>query len=195
MAPPRQRTTAIVDDSRSEASSGTREFNKATTNKRKTGANKDKAPVTSAPANADVTDEQPRVPWSDLPLEILHSYRHAHKLSTPSAYSNDYSRIVLSQGIGLRSPTALAARRAQSQSQSSSNRDKSNHTSRDGTSSDDAPLHKITGQDRVSKDQFALVVRKHFNSAGMSEQESIAQFLYTVREERRGRQFRLRFQP
>jgi len=89
----------------------------------------------------------------------------------------------------MRSPTALAARRAQS-----SNRDKSN-TSRDGTSSDDAPLHKITGQDRVSKDQFALVVRKHFNSAGMSEQESIARFLYTVREERRGRQFRLRFQP
>lgn len=61
MAPPRQRTTAIVDDSRSEASSSTREFNKTTTNKRKTGANKDKAPVTSAPANADVTDEQPRV--------------------------------------------------------------------------------------------------------------------------------------
>ncbi|KAJ5599203.1 hypothetical protein VI817_000383 [Penicillium citrinum] len=188
MAPPRQRTTAIVDDSRSEASSGTKEF-KATTNKRKTAANKDKAPVTSAPVNPEVAEEQPKIPWSELPLEILNSYRHAHKLSTPSAYSNEYSRIVLNQGIGMRSPTALAARRAQS-----SNRDKSN-TSGDGTSSDDAPLHKITGQDRVSKDQFALVVRKHFNSAGMSEQESIARFLYTVREERRGRQFRLRFQP
>lgn len=61
MAPPRQRTTAIMDDSRSEASSGTREYSKATTNKRKTGANKDKAPVTSVPANRDVADEQPRV--------------------------------------------------------------------------------------------------------------------------------------
>lgn len=47
----------------------------------------------------------------------------------------------------------------------------------------------------MSKDQFALVVRRHFNNAGLSEQETIARFLYTVREERRGRQFRLRFQP
>ncbi|KAJ5112611.1 hypothetical protein N7532_000656 [Penicillium argentinense] len=188
MAPPRQRHAAIVDDSRSEASSGTREYKSAAT-KRKAAANKDKAPVTSAPVNAEVVDEQPRVPWSDLPLEILHAYRHTHKLPTPSAYSKDYSRMILSQGIGLRSPTALSARRAQS-----SNKDKSN-ASRDDTSSDDAPLHKITGQDRVSKDQLALVVRKHFNSSGMSEQESIARFLYSVREERRGRQFRLRFQP
>lgn len=60
MAPPRQRTTAIVDDSRSEASSGTKEF-KATTNKRKTAANKDKAPVTSAPVNPEVAEEQPKV--------------------------------------------------------------------------------------------------------------------------------------
>ena len=59
----------------------------------------------------------------------------------------------------------------------------------------DVTLRRIIGQDRVSKDQFALVVRKHFNSAGLSEQETIARFLYTVREERRGRQFRLRFQP
>lgn len=60
---------------------------------------------------------------------------------------------------------------------------------------DDTSLRRIIGQDRVSKDQFALVVRRHFNSAGLSEQETIARFLYTVREERRGRQFRLRFQP
>lgn len=114
-----------------------------------------------------------QLPWSDLPLEILHSYRHVHKLPTPSAFASDYSRIVLSQGVGLRSPTSLAARRAQN------------------STSGDSPRR---GQDRVSKDQFALVVRRHFNSAGLSEQETIARFLYTVREERRGRQFRLRFQ-
>lgn len=134
------------------------------------------------------------MPWSDLPLDILHAYRHVHKLPTPSAFSNDYSRIVLSQGVGLRSPTALAARRAQSSRKELSER----HTasgSQTESSVEDASLRRIVGQDRVSKDQFALVVRKHFNSAGLSEQETIARFLYTVREERRGRQFRLRFQP
>ncbi|CAG8219380.1 unnamed protein product [Penicillium salamii] len=193
MAPPRQRTAAIQDDSRSEASSGTREYPKPKSRR----PAKDKS-ITSAPVEQDeprVRDPKrshsqfhfsisqtnvsipssntPQLPWTDLPLEILHSYRHLHKLPTPSAFASDYSRIVLSQGVGLRSPTSLAARRAQSSRSDSLRR----------------------GQDRVSKDQFALVVRRHFNSAGLSEQETIARFLYTVREERRGRQFRLRFQP
>ncbi|CAG8071547.1 unnamed protein product [Penicillium salamii] len=192
MAPPRQRTAAIQDDSRSEASSGTREYPKPKSRR----PAKDKS-ITSAPVEQDeprVRDPRrshsqfhfsistnvsipssntPQLPWTDLPLEILHSYRHLHKLPTPSAFASDYSRIVLSQGVGLRSPTSLAARRAQSSRSDSLRR----------------------GQDRVSKDQFALVVRRHFNSAGLSEQETIARFLYTVREERRGRQFRLRFQP
>ncbi|KAJ6125695.1 hypothetical protein N7523_003315 [Penicillium sp. IBT 18751x] len=194
MAPPRQRTAAIVDDSRSEASSGTREY-KSAAPKRKTAATaKEKATITSAPTMHDhQVDDQPRVPWSDLPLDILHAYRHVHKLPTPSAFSNDYSRVVLSQGVGLRSPTALAARRAQS------SKDRSGWNTASGSqtesSVDDTSLRRIIGQDRVSKDQFALVVRRHFNSAGLSEQETIARFLYTVREERRGRQFRLRFQP
>ncbi|KAJ5923951.1 hypothetical protein N7466_008138 [Penicillium verhagenii] len=225
MAPPRQRTTAIVDDSRSEASSGTREYKTTAPKSRKTAAAKEKASVTSAPVTQSVEDQQPRVPWSDLPLDILHAYRHVHKLPTPSAFSNDYSRMVLSQGVGLRSPTALAARRATTNAKASTLNP--NHTptttstrhnhptaasshagtgtrtdsgsgsgSGSGSASDqDAPLRRIIGQDRVSKDAFALVVRKHFNNAGLSEQESIARFLYTVREERRGRQFRLRFQP
>ncbi|KGO52929.1 hypothetical protein PEX1_085170 [Penicillium expansum] len=193
MAPPRQRTTAIVDDSRSEASSGTREYNKATKSRRP-AATKEKASVTSAPVvDNQHAEEQPRLPWTDLPLEILHSYRHVHKLPTPSAFSSDYSRLILSQGIGLRSPTSLAARRAQSSS--SQNHSHSHRTNTSSDSPSDSTLRRTVGQDRVSKDQFALVVRKHFNSAGLSEQETIARFLYTVREDRRGRQFRLRFQP
>ncbi|KAJ5753492.1 uncharacterized protein N7511_007645 [Penicillium nucicola] len=199
MAPPRQRTTAIVDDSRSEASSGTREY-KNPPKSRRAAATKDKASVTSAPVD-QIVDDQPRLPWSDLPLEILHSYRHVHKLPTPSAFASDYSRTILSQGIGLRSPTSLAARRAQSSSSHNHTYPHthahthvhSGHRGRNGESGDS--LRRIVGQDRVSKDQFALVVRRHFNSAGLSEQETIARFLYTVREERRGRQFRLRFQP
>ncbi|KAF3393737.1 hypothetical protein F1880_004751 [Penicillium rolfsii] len=195
MAPPRQRTAAIVDDSRSEASSGTREFKTTAPKSRKTATTaKDKVSVTSVPtATEQPIDEQPRVPWSDLPLDILHAYRHVHKLPTPSAFSTDYSRLILSQGVGLRSPTALAARRAQSTR--SSTRERNGNAAQDAESPSSSTLHRIVGQDRVSKDQFALVVRKHFNSAGLSEQETIARFLYTVREERRGRQFRLRFQP
>ncbi|KAG0160650.1 hypothetical protein PDIDSM_8180 [Penicillium digitatum] len=193
MAPPRQRTTAIVDDSRSEASSGTREYHKATKSRRPAAA-KEKVSVTSAPVvDNQHAEEQPRLPWSDIPLEILPSYRHVHKLPTPSAFSSDYSRLILSQGIGLRSPTTLAAPRAQFSSLQNHS-----HSHRTTTSSDslsDSTLRRTVGQDRVSKDQFALVVRKHFNSAGLSEQETIARFLYTIREDRGGRQFRLRFQP
>ncbi|OQE34852.1 hypothetical protein PENCOP_c015G06858 [Penicillium coprophilum] len=197
MAPPRQRTTAIVDDSRSEASSGTREYQKGTKSRRPAAA-KEKAAVTSAPVvDNQHVEEQPRLPWTDLPLEILHSYRHVHKLPTPSAFSSDYSRMILSQGVGLRSPTSLAARRAQSTSSQihSNSHSHRTHTSSDSLSDSNSMLRRTVGQDRVSKDQFALVVRKHFNSAGLSEQETIARFLYTVREDRRGRQFRLRFQP
>lgn len=62
MAPPRQRTAAIVDDSRSEASSGTREYRNTAPKSRKTATAKDKAAVTSAPAHHDQhADEQPRV--------------------------------------------------------------------------------------------------------------------------------------
>ncbi|KXG50498.1 uncharacterized protein PGRI_069890 [Penicillium griseofulvum] len=197
MAPPRQRTTAIVDDSRSEASSGTREYQKSTKSRRPAAA-KEKVSVTSAPVvDNQHAEEQPRLPWTDLPLDILHSYRHVHKLPTPSAFSSDYSRMILSQGVGLRSPTSLAARRAQSSSSQNHSNSHSHrtHTSSDSLSDSNSTLRRTVGQDRVSKDQFALVVRKHFNSAGLSEQESIARFLYTVREDRRGRQFRLRFQP
>ncbi|KAJ6059584.1 hypothetical protein N7444_003223 [Penicillium canescens] len=199
MAPPRQRTTAIVDDSRSEASSGTREYKNPPKSRRPAAAAKDKASVTSAPVD-QIVDDQPRVsPLVRPPLEILHSYRHVHKLPTPSAFASDYSRTILSQGIGLRSPTSIAARRAQSSSSSSRNHSHTHnhgHSHRHGRNGESADsLRRIVGQDRVSKDQFALVVRRHFNSAGLSEQETIARFLYTVREERRGRQFRLRFQP
>jgi hypothetical protein len=58
MAPPRQRTTA-VDDSRSEASSGTREYPKS--NKRRPAAAKEKVSVTSAPVIEQQVEEQPQV--------------------------------------------------------------------------------------------------------------------------------------
>lgn len=168
-----------------------------------------------------------QIPWAQMPLSILHDYRHAYKLSTPSAYSKPYSKMLLSYGIGLRSPTAIAARRAQllqarramngsflndQQGTSPSGElaatttenglrgdyTRSNnvaHLSDDDLDRHDRNLHRIIGQGRVGKEQLALAVRKHFNSAGLVEQEAIARFLYKVREEGKGREFRLRFQP
>jgi hypothetical protein len=172
-----------------------------------------------------------------MPLSLLHDYRHAHKLSTPSAYARPISRLLLSSGVGLRSPTAIAARRAalgastssssnSSASVSSSERSNNNSNSNsngngniNGRRNADEPadnnndesssnknknknknkkdtLHKqINSQNRISKDHLALAVRKHFNAAGLVEQEAIARFLYKVREEGKGREFRLRFQP
>lgn len=168
-----------------------------------------------------------QVPWTDMPLDILHSYRHAYKLDTPSAYSTDYSRLLLSRGIGLRSPTSIAARRLNSSGEAreingnggftsaaqrtltQTGNATSNGISSEAQSADPSELyqnnpstiderhalHQVIGQGRVSKKQLAQVVRKHFNNAGLGEQEAISRFLYKVREEGRGREFRLRFQP
>ncbi|PLB47902.1 hypothetical protein P170DRAFT_447748 [Aspergillus steynii IBT 23096] len=222
MAPPRQRTTAIQDDSRSEGSSTTREQKTTTAKGRKgntllavgTASTRETKTtnVTSAPADGDKQDNQPKMHWPEMPLEILHSYRHAHKLSFPSAYNSEYSRLLLSKGIGLRSPTSIAARRAHSSD--SDKGPKTNGSTKktlqpgtsglNGTSAKPSTSHRIDrktalnqicSQDRVSKNQLAVTVRKHFNSAGLAEQEAIARFLYKVREEGRGRHFRLRFQP
>lgn len=141
-----------------------------------------------------------------MPLSILHDYRHAYKLSTPSAYARPISKLYLSSGIGLRSPTAIAARKAAqavaSSSYSSNSSTSSGPTHRSRTTAaifkpttETNRVHKINSQDRVGKEQLALAVRKHFNAAGLVEQDAIARFLYKVREEGRGREFRLRFQP
>lgn len=173
-----------------------------------------------------------------MPLDILHAYRHAYKLPVSSAFCREYSQILLSSGVGLRSPTALAARLAQQSQQRQTNGaghgstravEGKGTTSANGISSrtltpslpalstmspsvasrhlpavdgsalatdkGTPQLSRIIGQGRVSKNQLAMAVRRHFNSAGLVEQEAIARFLYKVREEGRGRQFRLRFQP
>ncbi|KAI9374054.1 hypothetical protein BJX61DRAFT_541207 [Aspergillus egyptiacus] len=227
MAPPRQRTTAVQDDSRSEASSTTTKELKAAAAKGRKGASgivaasvSREAKVTTNLTNVSATqgeqlDNLPRIPWSDMPLDFLHSYRHAYKLSCPSAYTSEYAHNLLSRGIGLLSPTAIAAQQAHlskhdAQQTNGSSRNPLHHSrnsthgtsgsrhhrSKEATSHDSkSKIHHIISQDRVSKNQLATAVRKHFNSAGLVEQEAIARFLYKVREEGRGRHFRLKFQP
>lgn len=69
MAPPRQRAAAILDDSRSEASSGTRDYRTtAPKSRRPANQSKDKAAVTSAPITQDPADDLPRVRATPLTL-------------------------------------------------------------------------------------------------------------------------------
>ncbi|KAE8348729.1 hypothetical protein BDV28DRAFT_142858 [Aspergillus coremiiformis] len=231
MAPPRQRAAAVHDDSRSEGSSTAKEHRSGTGKGRKAAntsavvnsvsnvkISASVANVTSAPmGDGNLPENQPKIHWPEMPLEFLHSYRHAYKISSPSAFPTEYSQLLLSKGIGLLSPTSIAAQRAHLRQNQSTNgsqnkrarrphiastngtttgkgipgRNSKHSTAMDGKT----PLNHIIGQDRVSKNQLAFAVRKHFNSAGLAEQEAIARFLYKVREEGRGRQFRLRFQP
>ncbi|KAG5298032.1 hypothetical protein I7I48_07361 [Histoplasma ohiense] len=226
MAPPRQRIVTNPDDSRSEASSGTRERHPTGTKGRRPANTaapgsavssrdmKVAAAITATSghnAGTGSLTESTGVNWSSMPLSVLHQYRHAYNLPCPSAYSSQISSIILNQGVGLRSPTTIAARRAQLASQRkkaehgnsfrSSKRDDSANKSLDGDNNNVASgmdLHRIStlrGQGRVTKDQLANVVRKHFNNVGLMEQDAIAKFLYKVREEGKGREFRLRFQP
>src|SRR5437762_14267253 len=50
--------------------------------------------------------------WHTLPTSVLHTYRHAHRLQTPSAYINPHADIILaSSRTGIRSPSSVTARR------------------------------------------------------------------------------------
>lgn len=166
-----------------------------------------------------------QISWSTMPLPVLHQYRYVYNLPCPSAFSSPINALLLSNGIGLRSPTAIAARRAHASkhpatatapptkksrdqpspsnaqvpesrtgSMDKADREKERrHDSRQRVSKPGSGSSSALG--RVSKDQLANAVRKHFNNAAISEQDAIARFLYKVHEEKRGREFRLRFQP
>ncbi|KAK2759553.1 hypothetical protein FQN54_003032 [Arachnomyces sp. PD_36] len=235
MAPPRQqRNNPNNDDSRSEASStkagapksrraanppsGT--FGATMTTKEMKVAAATTAVNASAEPEADRSSAGPGIAWSQMPLEMLHDYRHAYNLSTPSAYSTPIASIVLTQGIGLQSPTSIAARRNQaSHDPQRKGKDTTSTLRRESTDSRsgketgrqrsdrekerERSLHRVAAggggaqgpPGRVTKDNLALAVRKHFNNVALVEPEAISRFLYKVREEGKGREFRLRFQP
>ncbi|EGD96540.1 hypothetical protein TESG_03980 [Trichophyton tonsurans CBS 112818] len=222
---------AAPDDSRSEASS-TRE-RQGTTKGRKPAA----ATVSSAAANTSApstgsnatlkegkapaadqrmdesgtVESQASINWTTMPLSVLHEYRYAYNLPCPSAFSSQINSILLSQGPGLGSATAVSIRRKQLLQQLQSDRQqhddsmqidtdmdvKSRQEASNNTGRQDKVLHRLSApaQGRVSKAQLASAVRKHFNNTAISEQDAIARFLYKVNEERRGKEFRLRFQP
>lgn len=200
--------------------------------------------------------------WLTMPLRVLHDYRFAYNLPCPSAFASPMAPVVLSQGIGLRSPTALAARRAEREAEwqvrkemrrrrrrwrreteeanknqreamqgldgrvtvpailgVDNGRGNSHEASRASSGSgygsgfvdadrgaDDyasimpppPPTSTMTTrawQPRVPRARLAGAVRRHFGDVGLVEQDAVARFLYKVRQEGRGREFRLRFRP
>ncbi|KAF3480564.1 uncharacterized protein GIQ15_05911 [Arthroderma uncinatum] len=172
---PRQRPSApstTLDDSRSEASS-TRE-------RPAKGRKPPPLPTlptlpTTDPIATDVKEDQDTasIDWSTMPLSVLHEYRYVYNLPCPSSFSSQINAILLSQGVGLRSATAISRQEQEEGGET---------------------LHRVS-RGRVSKARLAAAVRKHFNNTAISEQDAIARFLYKVNEERRGKEFRLRFQP
>ena len=142
--------------------------------------------------------------WQTLPTSILHTYRHAHHLQTPSAYNNPHADLILaSSRIGLRSPSSVTARRKL--------RDAKHHARRKDAAAVEASKHKdrerssdrlkeitainnatqagvITGvtaltgaAGKATHSQLASAVRRHFNSQQVSEGDVIAKFVYVVR--------------
>ncbi|EFR04556.1 hypothetical protein MGYG_07561 [Nannizzia gypsea CBS 118893] len=222
--------SAILDDSRSEASS-TRERQGTTKGRKPAAATASSAAAnTSAPSTGSnaalkegkgpaadprmdensIIESQASINWTTMPLPVLHEYRYAYNLSCPSAFSSQINSILLSQGPGLGSATAISIKRRQLLQQSQSERqqyddsmqidtdmDAKSRQEASNTGRPDKVLHRLSApaQGRVSKTQLASAVRKHFNNTAISEQDAIARFLYKVNEERRGKEFRLRFQP
>ncbi|SLM40804.1 like protein mitochondrial [Lasallia pustulata] len=121
MAP--QRIRAIPEDSRSEASStkdkqvGAASIPTAVKGRRTailngaSGSNlRDvtAAPVAATPSNGmtGAPDTAGGINWSGLDTSLLHAYRHAFRLNTPSAFSSPSNHMILSKvGIGRYSPT------------------------------------------------------------------------------------------
>ncbi|KAA8893784.1 hypothetical protein FN846DRAFT_977424 [Sphaerosporella brunnea] len=105
--------------------------------------------------------------WDDIPLSVLHNYRHAYRLPVPSA-SSSYRGIVLSAGIGKRTPSAAG-----------------------GSSPSSLRRRRLCA--RSSRDALATAVRKNFNAQPIQENEVIVNFLYTVKNQ--DKEFRLKFPP
>lgn len=88
--------------------------------------------------------------WNTAPRELLNTYRVAHTLPTPAAFSSPLNQALLTNpGIGRQSP--VMARKKEKR--------------------------------RVSQDQLALAVRKHFNGAAVNETDVIAELVYKVKNQ------------
>jgi Sin3 binding region of histone deacetylase complex subunit SAP30 len=146
-----------------------------------------------------------------MDLEDLHSYRHAHRLNTPSSQTNPQANLIFAHAArkGIYSPSVVAARRKQRalrkrrrdtaagvKERSSSRLKGAANGAVNSTPSID---HNESG--KQTKEQLAMAVRKHFNAMSVSEGEVVARFTYVVKQRAgssdadQDRGFRMRFKP
>ncbi|KAF8416986.1 hypothetical protein EV426DRAFT_625010 [Tirmania nivea] len=138
------------------------------------------------------------ISWHLVPLPVLHRYRHAYRLRVPSA-SSFHNNLILSQGIGARSPSRTGYV-FPPRAHMSTNPHHHPHLARDGSAlSELGDASAMAAEDaaprrgRVTREQLATVVRKNFNAQPISESDVIVNFLYSVKNQ--DRTFRLRFPP
>lgn len=120
-----------------------------------------------------------------MPTSVLHSYRHAYRLPIPSCYTHPAAPIMLSQGIGRRSPTAIASRRLRKQLSRAQSQNQTGHKTTSGENGG--------GGGKTEREQVAIAVRKHFNDAAINEASTIVRLVYIGKEGSKG--FRSRFHP
>ena len=130
--------------------------------------------------------------WQSFSPSTLHTYRHAHHLSAPSAYSNPHADLILSScRTGLRSPSMVTARRKKRQAKLAARREsklngKERERSSDRLKSFSNPTTALDGTaGRATHAQLANSVRRHFNSQQVSESDVISRFTYVVRHDGR----------
>ncbi|KAK3697969.1 hypothetical protein LTR37_017193 [Vermiconidia calcicola] len=67
---------------------------------------KDLAVASAESSNAAQAGQGTGMSWNEAPLELLNTYRVAHKLNTPAAFTSPYNQALLTNpGIGRQSPT------------------------------------------------------------------------------------------
>lgn len=88
--------------------------------------------------------------WHTAPRSLLNSYRVAHGLATPAAFTSPLNQARLTtSSIGAQSPT----------------------------------MARKKDKRRVSKEQLALAVRKHFNGAAVNEIDVVVELVYKIRNQ------------
>lgn len=91
--------------------------------------------------------------WTTAESTELHSYRHTYRLPVPSAYKNPTSHFVLSPHVGL------------------------------GIGKYSPTMARAKAKRRITHDQLATAIRKHFNAEAVSETDVIVNMLYKVKHQ------------
>ncbi|KAK0643639.1 hypothetical protein B0T16DRAFT_459758 [Cercophora newfieldiana] len=111
------------------------------------------APPATASASSTVAAEasNPGLQWPAFERDVLHAYRRAYRLSTPTAFASDYHQWVLTQAgsIGIYSPTIARRKELRRQSKDQLTSSVRRHFNGLGVQENDIIvdfLHKIKSQ-------------------------------------------------